>query len=141
MEHFPLKFTPICEAVKICSGDPIPERYRNAIIAEYDRLYPNIDLLFSVSRQEGFFSFFDRTQEGFYPIANFKAIVLSPVGPAKGSGYILLLAMKTNPYSPTYLLSVDGYNDTKEQWMRECGQNIATMISLPYEEHSLGADA
>ncbi len=143
MESFPLKFPPICEgeAVTFCSHAPIPERDRPAIVAEYERLYPNIYILFCVDRQEGWFSFYSRTQEMSHRIDDFKAIVLDPVAPAKGSGYILLLATKMNPESPTYLLSLDGYTGKKEQWMRHSGQTIANAISLPFEEYSRGADA
>ncbi|MDY6940732.1 MAG: hypothetical protein SWY16_24120 [Cyanobacteriota bacterium] len=110
-------------------------------MAEYERLYPNVHILFSGACEEGFFSFYHRTREISHRIAECDAIVLAPVGPAKGSGYILLLATKTNQNSPAYLLSMDGYNDTKEQWMRECGKIIANIISLPFEEYPVGADA
>ncbi|MBE9041288.1 hypothetical protein IQ235_10905 [Oscillatoriales cyanobacterium LEGE 11467] len=132
---------PLGETVEICGGLSIPEPFRNEIVAEYERLYPNIDILFSVNREQEFFSFYHRTREISHKIADCNAIVLDPVGPAKGSGYILLLAKTTIEYQPAYLLSMDGYNKTKEQWMREWGQTIAKIVSLPFEEYSLGADA
>lgn len=108
------------------------------VAARFEERYPGVFILAALV--DGFFCLYHRTRQAAWHKKSIKRVVLQPVGPAKGSGYILMCIEIADAKFPIWVVE-SGFNDRIGAWMEDRAKQISIMLEVPYERLSLGADA
>lgn len=142
MESFALGFPPDGQSVDPYRSDSrIPDSIREEVIRRYEAEYPTGYVLAFWEPDAQIFGFYTRTKETWKNLDAIDEIVLFPIKPAKGPGFIIVGSEDTNPGWPDdFFLGSSRYTESLHEWIRSRSERLAAMIGKPFREAPAGAD-
>lgn len=142
MNSFAFGFPPDGHSVDPCRSDArIPNSIREEVIRRYEAEYPNGYILAFWDSETQIFGFYTRTKEIWKKLDSIDEIVLFPIKPSKGLGFLIVGSVDTNPGWPEdFLLSSSRYTEPLHAWIRSRAERLAALIGKPFREAPTGAD-
>jgi len=142
MESFTLGFPPDGQSVDPYSADTkIPDTIRDEVSRRYEAEYPGGYVLAFSDSGTGIAGFYTRTKEIWVELDAVDEVVLYPIKPAKGSGFLVVGSGDTIPGWPDeFFLSSSRYTARLHAWISVRSERFAALIGKPFREAMAGSD-
>jgi hypothetical protein len=136
--YFEFGLPPAGEGAGLCPGPPIPAHLLERVAERHQQSYPGVYIL--AATLEDHLCLYHRTLNSAWKRDAIEEVLLDPVGPAKGPGYILICLRIKGGDHPVPIID-SGFGEQIGLWIEERAKHIADMLRVPYRRLPLGADA
>lgn len=141
MKTFAFGLPPPGEAAALPThGERIPSPLREAIVEDYEAKYPGVYILSAYDPAVDILAIYHRTREAWIRGKEVKEIVLTPTGPAKGPGFIVIGWREHADQCPSGTIRTSNYSQPMHAWMREKAKALASLVGCEFRETQLSAD-